>query len=118
MRVMGELDREGLPRAVPAKELPVMLGSNPAFLSMGCPKFDRRRLNDSLAVLVFLPSYGREGKKPACVIDTSPSLAGTFCYYWSRRAQQKALDLAGGGFRQFGNEAKFVRAFEADQPGV
>jgi hypothetical protein len=33
MHVMGELDREGSPRPIPAKELQAMLGSNPAFCS-------------------------------------------------------------------------------------
>jgi len=33
MHVLGELDREGLPRPISAKELQAMLGSNPTFCS-------------------------------------------------------------------------------------
>src|ERR1700735_5738526 len=35
----------------------------------------------------------------------------------TRRAEEKTLDLAGGGFGQLGDEAEFVRAFEADEAG-
>jgi hypothetical protein len=34
------------------------------------------------------------------------------------RAQEEALDFAGGGFRQVGDEAEFVGAFETDEAGV
>jgi hypothetical protein len=33
MRAMGELGRKGLPRAIPAKELQIMIGTSRAFCS-------------------------------------------------------------------------------------
>jgi hypothetical protein len=33
MRAMGELGRKGLPRAIPAEELQIMLGTSQAFFS-------------------------------------------------------------------------------------
>jgi hypothetical protein len=67
---------------------------------MGSVEFNGQRLNHRLAVFVFLPSAEHNLEKPYDARSTG--------------AQQKALDFACGGFRQFGDEAEFVRAFEAD----
>jgi hypothetical protein len=56
---MGGLDREGLPRPIPAKELQAMLGSNPAFCSWDAWNSTFPRPNHLLAVLVFLSSHGQ-----------------------------------------------------------
>jgi hypothetical protein len=63
MREMGELDRKGLPRAIPAEELQKMLGTGGAFCSWDA---SNSTVNDLIARWPFLfaqPLMGTN-KKP------------------------------------------------------
>jgi len=54
MHPMGELDREGLPRAIPAQELQKMLGNSEAFCSWDACHL---RVSELMARWPFLPSH-------------------------------------------------------------
>jgi hypothetical protein len=59
MRVLGKLDSKGLPRAIPAEELQVMLGPNPAFCSWDA---SISKVSEEMARWPFLFS-GHQGHK-------------------------------------------------------
>jgi hypothetical protein len=64
MHVMGELDREGLPRPIPAKELQAMLGSNPAFCSWDAWNSTFRDLTTRWPFLFSYPLMGSNERSP------------------------------------------------------
>jgi len=60
MRVMGELNPQGLPRPIPADELQVMLGSNQVFCSWDA---SISKVSEEMARWPFLFSGHRESKR-------------------------------------------------------
>jgi hypothetical protein len=66
---MGELDRKGLPRAIPAEELQIILGTSAAFCSWDATNSTIRELMDCWPFLFSHPllgaSHERKIKEPA-----------------------------------------------------
>jgi hypothetical protein len=63
MRAMGELDRIGLPRPIPAEELQIMLGTSRAFCSWDASNSMVHELMDRWPFLFSRPLVG-PNKKP------------------------------------------------------
>ena len=63
-RAMGELGRKGLPRAIPAEELQIMLGTSGAFCSWDASNSTVSQLMDRWPFLFSHPLMGTK-KKPA-----------------------------------------------------
>jgi hypothetical protein len=61
---MGELGRKGLPRAIPAEELQIMLGTSGAFCSWDASNSTVSQLMDRWPFLFSHPLMGTK-KKPA-----------------------------------------------------
>jgi hypothetical protein len=64
MLAMGELGRKGLPRAIPAEELQIMLGTSAAFCSWDASNSTVNQLMDRWPFLFSHPLMGTK-KKPA-----------------------------------------------------
>lgn len=70
MRAMGELGDEGLPRAIPAEDLQILLGASDAFCSWDATHF---KIIESMARWPFLFSYPLMGTRPTSPRDNPPS---------------------------------------------
>jgi hypothetical protein len=64
MHVMGELDREGLPRPIPADELQIMLGNSSVFCSWNASNSTVSDLTTGWPFLFSCPLLGTNESNP------------------------------------------------------